>query len=98
MNNRYLKRNEDCYKASWIDLDYAMNKAFDKDVVDKNSIKDTKDLNMINKSNITLSEFEHIITKYSNYSLEQVLSTSFGLVKIPDYSTEDAGLSFDIDG
>ncbi|ORX54317.1 hypothetical protein BCR36DRAFT_441196, partial [Piromyces finnis] len=97
-NNKYLIRNEACYKAPWIDLDKIMEKAISKNIFDKSDVRDGNDLNIINKSNITLSEFEHIITTYSNHTLEQALSSTFGLVKIPDFEVDDASLSFDING
>ncbi|OUM63060.1 hypothetical protein PIROE2DRAFT_61493 [Piromyces sp. E2] len=98
MNLRYLKRNEDCYSAPWVDLDYAMGKIFRHNYIDKSTITDTNDLSIINKSNVTLSELEHIINKYSNFSLEKMLSTPYGLIKIPNYSVEEASLTFDLNG
>jgi len=98
MNARYLIRNEDCYTAPWVDLDYAMNKTFRNNLIDKTLIKEQKDLDIINKTNITLSEFEHIVTTYSNFTLEKILNTGYGLIKIPDYSADEASLTFDLDG
>jgi len=94
MNLRYLKRNDDCYTAPWVDLDYAMGKIFRHNYIDKSIITDSKDLSIINSTNITLSDFEYIVTKYSNFSLEKIMSTSYGLIKIPDYAAENAGLTF----
>ncbi|OUM57095.1 hypothetical protein PIROE2DRAFT_65194 [Piromyces sp. E2] len=98
MNARYLIRNDECYVASWVNLDDAMEKAFQTHLLDKSLITDGEDLQIIKKSNKTISEFEHIVTKYTNRTLEDILSTGHGLIKIPDYSTENAGLTFDIDG
>jgi len=98
MNVRYLNKNEECYKAVWINLNNMLNKAFKNNYIDKNSIKDSADLSIINKSDISFTEFEHIVKTYSNHTLEQIFSTSYGLYKIPDYETEDASLTLDIDG
>jgi len=99
MNPRFLTRNDECYTASWADFDKAMDKAFSNDYIDKALIKDKNDLSLINKSNKTLSDFEYIVEKYSNYTLETLLSTSYGLIKLPNFSTEnDASLSFELDG
>jgi len=97
MNARYQVRNENCYKAPWMDYDYAMNKAIKHNIIDISSIKNEKDFSIINKTNITFSEFEHIITKYTNRTLETVLTTSSSLFKIPTYSTDNVGLSFKLD-
>jgi len=97
MNIRHLVRNEDCYNAPWVDLDKALDRAFRYDLIDKSKV-DANDLNIINNKNITLSQFENIITKYTDYSLETILSTSFGLITIPKYETENASLTLDIDG
>jgi len=98
MNSRYLTRNDECYKAPWVDVDYAMNKAIKNKLIDKNAIIDQDDLQIINKNNKTISEFESIVKKYTNFTLEEILTTGYGLIKIPDYSTENAGLTFDLDG
>lgn len=98
MNTRYLTRNDECYTAPWVDLSASLDKAFRHKLIDKNSIKESKDLKIINNKNITLSDFEHIITTYSNLSLEKILSSSYGLINIPDYKIDEASLTFDIDG
>ena len=99
MNPRYLTRNDECYEASWADYDYAFDKAFRYGYLNKSLIKDTKDLDLIEKTNKTLADFEYIAEKYSNTTLETLLSTSYGLIKLPNYSTEnDASLTFELDG
>jgi len=98
MNLRYLTRNEECYKAPWVDLDYSLSKAFRHELIDKNSIKDAKDLEIINNGNITLSNFEHIVTTYTNFTLENILSTSYGLIDIPNYEADEVGLTFNVNG
>ncbi|ORY27692.1 hypothetical protein LY90DRAFT_513338 [Neocallimastix californiae] len=99
MNVRYLNKNEACLTASWVDFDYAMKEAINLKLIDKAAITDPEDMKIINnKKNITLSDFEQIISKYSDKKLEQVLSSSYGLIKIPDYETENAELIFDLNG
>jgi len=98
MNTRYLVRNDDCYKAPWVDLDSALSKAFKSNLIDKNLIQEKSDLDIVNKQNITLSEFEHIVITYTNFTLEHVLSTGYGLIKLPDYEAENASLTFDNEG
>jgi len=98
MNIRYLNKNENCYKANWINFNTILNRAFSKNYIHKDSINDGADLEIINKSDISLSEFEHIVKNYSNHTLEQILSTSFGLYKIPDYEADDVSLTLDING
>ena len=98
MNARYVVRNDECYKAPWVDLDSALNKAVNNNLIDKSRIEDKNDLALLTKANITLTEFEHIVTKYTDFSLEEILVTGYGLIKIPDYSVDDVGLTFDLDG
>jgi len=96
-NTRYLIRNEDCYNAPWVDLNKALNLSFDKSLISKDKISNN-DLEIINGGNITLSDFEHIFTTYTNFTLEEILSSGYGLFTIPDYETEEAGLTLDING
>ncbi|OUM65082.1 carbohydrate-binding module family 18 [Piromyces sp. E2] len=97
MNIRHITRNDDCYKAPWIDLDLAMDKAFKYNLINKSKVE-KNDLDIINNKNITLEQFENIVTKYTNYNVETILSINFGLVKIPTYETENASITLDIDG
>ena len=99
MNVRYLNKNEDCYQASWMNYDKIMKKAIEKNLIDSSLIKDSKDLELLSHTNKTFSDFENIVSKYSNYTIDKILSTGYGLYKIPDYETEEeTGLSFDING
>jgi len=97
MNIRHPVRNYECYNAPWVDFDLAIQRAFSFDLLQKSKI-DNNDLNIINRKNITLDQFEYIIKKYTQYSLETILTTSYGLIQIPKYETEDASLTLDIDG
>jgi len=98
MNIRYLNKNEECYHASWMNYDDIMAKAIDKKLINQSLIKDSKDLAIMKMSNKTYSDFKTIASKYSNHTVEELLSTSYTLYKIPDYETEESGLSLDIKG
>jgi len=97
MNIRYLTRNEDCYTAPWVNLDSVMNKAMINELIRKEDLS-TKDLALIEKGKLTLSDFEGIVTRNTNLTLEEILSTGYGLIKLPDYEIGEAGMSFDIEG
>ncbi|OUM63080.1 hypothetical protein PIROE2DRAFT_61501 [Piromyces sp. E2] len=97
MNNRYLIENKECYTAPWVDYTYALNKLFRHQYISKESIVDKDDLAIANKENVTVSDFEYILHKYSDYTMQEIMATSYGLYKFPDYEAE-AGLTFDIDG
>jgi len=99
MNIRYLNKNEDCYHASWMDYDDIMKKAIEKKLIDSSLIKDSKDLELLRRTNKTFSDFENIVSKYSNYTMDKILSTGYGLYKIPEYEMEEeASLTFDLKG
>jgi len=98
MNIRYLNKNEECYHASWMNYDNIMEKAINKNLINQSLIKDSKDLEIMKMSNKTYSDFETIVSKYANHTVVELLSTSYGLYKIPDYETEESGLSLDIKG
>jgi len=97
-NSRYRIKNEECYKAPWINLDSILNTAFNNSILSKDKISNSDDVKLINNANITLSEFEHIVTTYSNYTLEDMFTSSYGLYKIPTYVAENAGMTFELDG
>ncbi|OUM63078.1 hypothetical protein PIROE2DRAFT_61500 [Piromyces sp. E2] len=97
-SKQHLVKNNDCYNAPWVDLDVAMKKTLENKFVDKNSITDKSDLEIINKTNITFSEYEHIINKYSNTPIENIFQSTSGIFKIPEFNTEDASMTFTLNG
>eukprot|EP00833_Pecoramyces_ruminatium_P015576 jgi/Orpsp1_1/1189608/evm.model.d7180000073212.1 len=97
MNLRHLTRNDDCYTAPWVDLHQAMQKAYKLNLIDKSKIE-SNDLQTIEKSDFSIQEFETIVTKYTNFTLEKILNTSYGLISIPDFEVDDVGLTIDING
>lgn len=97
MNIRHAVRNEDCYNAPWVDFTNTLDKAFKYGLMDKTKF-DNDDLQIVKNGNITLTHFESFVTKYTDFTLERILSLSYGLITIPSYETEDASLSFDLDG
>ena len=98
MNVRYLNKNEDCLHAYWMNYDNIMTKALNKNLIDKSRIKDKKDLELIEMTNKTYTEFETIASKYSNHTIDQLLSTNYGLYAIPDYEAKNSQLTLDIEG
>jgi len=97
MNIRHAVRNEECYNAPWVDFTNTLDKAFKYGLMDKTKF-DNDDLQIVKNGNITLAHFESFVTKYTEFTLERILSLSYGLITIPSYETEDATLSFDLDG
>jgi len=98
MSVRFLNKNEDCYHAYWMNYDNIMIKAIRNNLIDKSLITDDKDLKLIEKSDKTYEDFKTIASKYSNHTIEELLSTASGLYAIPDYEAEKSGLTIDIDG
>jgi len=98
MNARYLVRNDECYKKPIINLDDALKNALDYNYIKRDEITSPYGLYLINKGNITLNEFEYIVDNYSDYSLENLLSSSYELAEFLDYSTDDASLTFELNG
>ena len=96
MNIRLIKRNDECYTAPWVNLDKALKRAFKKNLIDESKLS-SSDSKIVNNGNISLSNFENIVTKYSNFTLPKILSTSYGLIDIPDYKA-DTSLTFELDG
>jgi len=88
MNNRYLVDHEECYTAPWIDYTYALNKLFRHSYINKEIIVDKNDLAIANKENVTISDFEYIVSKYSNYTMKELMATNYGLYKFPDFEAE----------
>jgi len=97
MNIRHTTRNDDCYTADWSNLHSALKKAVVLNMVDSSNFSQ-EDYNIYNNKNITLSQFESIVNKHSNFTIEKLLSTSYGLMPIPNYETENAGLTFELNG
>jgi len=75
-----------------------MNKTLEAKYVKKSSITDASDLEIINKTNITFSEYEHIIDKYSSVPIEKIFQKTYGIFKIPEFKTEDASMTFNLEG
>jgi len=93
MTPGFVKRNEKCYRASWVDLKFALNRVISKNYIDVASLKKSKDYefvqNVLEKKteDITLEQFENIVVSYSNHTLEEIFSYPYGLVQnSPDYS------------
>jgi len=97
MNIRHAVRNEECYNAPWVNFSSSLNKAFKFGLMDKTKF-DANDLQLVKNGNITLSEFETFVTKYTEFSLEEILSLSYGLITIPVYETDEATMTFDLEG
>jgi len=96
-HNRYRIKNEECYKAPWVDLHNILENAFSKSIIEKSKITQSEDLELIKNVNITLPDFEHIVTSYSNVTMEELFSSANALYTIPSYETENAGLTFELD-
>ncbi|ORX84647.1 hypothetical protein BCR32DRAFT_291187 [Anaeromyces robustus] len=108
----YLKRNDDCYTAPWVDLNYALKRAYNKNYLDIQAIKNYgKDIDFINSvvegkaQNITLAEFEDIVNKYSTLTLEEILSQPYNLAPVPsgkpygnNFETDNASMTFELNG
>jgi len=105
MTPGFLKRNEHCFTAPYVDLNYATRRTFqDKEFIKKSAITNPADLELVqntidNKHNITLEEFENIITKYSNFTLETIFSLPYKLA-IPAekyFEAEKASMTYELD-
>jgi len=97
-SKQHFVKNDECYSAPWVDYDVAMNKTLEAKYVKKSSITDASDLEIINKTNITFSEYEHIIDKYSSVPIEKIFQKTYGIFKIPEFKTEDASMTFNLEG
>jgi len=95
-----------CYTAPWVNLTYSLDRALSRDYLKKNNIKDPLDIELIDSvlkthtHNLTIDEFEGLIVKYSNYTLEELFTTPYKLTVIPstDFETKDATMTFELDG
>ncbi|ORX84649.1 hypothetical protein BCR32DRAFT_230296 [Anaeromyces robustus] len=100
----FLKRNEACYTAHWVDLNQVLSTCIQNKYIDISKIT-PKDKELVDKVtgntnsyNITLSEFENIITTYSDFKLEEILSKPYRLLNPPsyhDFVAEKARMTFE---
>ncbi|ORX59252.1 hypothetical protein BCR36DRAFT_317231 [Piromyces finnis] len=97
MNIRHTTRNEECYTADWSNLNSSLKKAIKLNMIDSSNFT-AEEKELVNNKNITLSQFESIVTKHSKFTLEKLLAGSYGLMPIPNYETENAGLTYELDG
>jgi len=93
----YYTRNDDCYTAPWINLNEILNKIVDKKIIKKSKMS-SSDLAFLTKTDISIEEFESLITKYTSYSLEEIFRSSYGFFEIPEYTVKNATLNFELDG
>ncbi|ORX84641.1 coth-domain-containing protein [Anaeromyces robustus] len=99
----FLKRNDDCYTAPWVDLNQSLERAISKKYI--HDIKEEIDKALVDRVikshnyNITLSEFENLVKKYSDVSLEELFSHPYGVIEISptDFSTDKAQLTFELE-
>jgi len=96
-NIRYHIPNENCYSAPWVNLTSILSEARNYKYFDSNSTS-IEDLELFNKNNITFTEFEHLFSTYTNYTIQDIFTTPSELYTIPVYETENAGMTLDVDG
>ena len=102
----FVERKDECYTAPWVNLTYSLDRALSKNYIPKSKIKDKTDLSLIDSvlkthtHNLTVSEFDGLITKYTNYTIEELFTTPYKLTIIPstEFETKDASLTFELDG
>jgi len=102
----FLKKNEECYRAPYIDYCYAIERATKKNYLDKSKITDPNDLKLVEDSisrthQMTYEEFKNIVEKYSSLAIEEILSLPYGLISYPEKyfeARDKAGLVFEIEG
>ncbi|ORX47119.1 coth-domain-containing protein [Piromyces finnis] len=75
-----------------------MNKTLTNNYIKKSSITDKSDLEIINKTNITYSEYEYMVNKYSSVPIEKIFQKTADVYSIPEFSTDDASMLFDLEG
>ncbi|ORY84616.1 hypothetical protein LY90DRAFT_499341 [Neocallimastix californiae] len=73
-SRQHLTRNDECYSAPWVNLNNAIARAFNKGYIDRNAITDPNDLDLIESKNMTITDFEHIVTTYTNSTLETMFA------------------------
>jgi len=86
----YMKRNEECYTAPWVNLTESLESVISKKYIDVDTLKKSKDYDIVEKAldsskdyKISLSEFENIIVNYSNFTLEEIFTHPYGVLKVP---------------
>jgi len=102
----FVERKDECYTAPWVNLTYSLDRALSKNYIPKSKIKDQADLSLIDSvlkthtHNLTVSEFDALITKYTDYTIEELFTTPYKLTIIPstEFETKDASLTFELDG
>jgi len=98
LSKQHFQKNKDCFTAPWVDYDIAMNRTIEAKYIKKSSITNASDLSIINKTNITYSEYEYIVNKYSSAPMETIFQKVYGIYKIPEFTTENASMNFELDG
>jgi len=105
-NPSTLVRNDDCYTAPWVDLNDMMKKIVENQYIDVKALKnDPKDNEFVEKvinntQEINITEFENLLKKYSNITLEQIFSKPYNLVKInpaSDFVVTDAAVTYQLE-
>jgi len=97
-NVRYRITNEECYTAPWITLYNILSGTMHDDYFKDSEPPAKEDFMLFAKKNITLSELEHLYTRYTNYTLADAFSTPSEYYTIPHFETEKAGLTLNVDG
>ena len=96
----FITRNDDCYTAPWINLNKILGKAEKDGFIKRNEIT-KEDKAIITNVNITLSEFEYIINKYSTYPIEDFFTDytkDRGYFDIPLDDKYNGTMIFDLNG
>jgi len=104
----YMRRNEECYTAPWVNLNSALSKVIENKYIDIDALKKSNDYELVEKAidktndfNITLPEFENIITSYSNFTLEEIFTSPYGIAKVPsnsNFNITNPSLTYELDG
>jgi len=92
----YYTRNVDCYTAPWINLNEILNKIVEQNIIEKSQLSES-DLAYLENTDITIEEFENLLTTYTSYSMEDIFRSSRGYFEIPEYTVKNATLNFEID-
>jgi len=87
----YMRRNDECYTAPWANLTQSLEKVITSKYIDVEALKNSKEdhalvekaLNANSNYQITLPEFERLIVTYSDFTLEKIFSSPYGVLKVP---------------